>query len=233
MSDALPGLQLTQDHVDRAYCAVDAPLHDPRWQPLTDDDLDGLATALTRGRPRPVPIFAYGSLIWNPGFPVQARRKATAVGWQRAFSITLDHFRGSPERPGLMLALERAGRCEGLILEIEEGTEAESLRTILRRELVTRELQANACWIDVETERGTEQALTFYAPPVGAPLAGLGIEDQAERLARANGPAGSGADYLLRTAEALRANDLSDPYIDRLQRLVAEVIDRDCPPGRG
>ena len=40
--------------------------------------LDALALRLTQGRTGPIPIFAYGSLIWNPGFAVQDRRRATA-----------------------------------------------------------------------------------------------------------------------------------------------------------
>ena len=95
---------LSDAHVGRIP-SVEGPLHDPRWRMLEDADLDSLAEDLTRGRPRPIPIFAYGSLIWNPGFALQARRRATAVGWHRSFSISLDHFRGSPERPGLMLSL--------------------------------------------------------------------------------------------------------------------------------
>ena len=74
---------------------------------------------------------------------------------------------------GLMLALASGGRCEGLVMDVAQGTETESLRAILRRELVAHELAANACWIEVETDRGREQALTFYADPVDTDTAAL------------------------------------------------------------
>lgn len=215
---------LSDTHVARIP-PVEGPLHDPRWRMLEDADLDSLAEDLTRGRPRPISIFAYGSLIWNPGFAVQARRRATAVGWHRSFSISLDHFRGSPERPGLMLALASGGHCEGLVLDIAEGTEAESLRAILKRELVAHELAANACWIAVDTERGREEALTFYADPVGTETAQLTIREQAHRLARAAGAAGSGAEYLLRTVRGLAEHGIHDDYIWALQHHVAEEIE--------
>lgn len=215
---------LTDDHVARVNSA-EGPLHDPRWRMLDDADLDLLAGKLTQGRPQPIPVFAYGSLIWNPGFAVQSRRRATAIGWHRSFSISLDHFRGTPERPGLMLALASGGSCEGLVLEIAAGTEAESLRAILRRELVAHELAANACWIEVDTERGREEALTFYADPVGTRVAELTIEEQAGRLARAAGAAGSGAEYLLRTVRGLAEHDIHDDYIWLLQQLVAREIE--------
>ncbi|QFG36208.1 cation transport protein ChaC [Paracoccus pantotrophus] len=215
---------LSDDHVARV-AAAEGPLHDPRWRMLEDADLDRLAQRLTQDRPRPIPVFAYGSLIWNPGFAVGARRRATAIGWHRSFSISLDHFRGTPERPGLMLALASGGSCEGLVLEIAEGSEAESLRAILRRELVAHELSANACWIEVETRRGREPALTFYADPVGTQRAELTVAEQARRLARAAGAAGSGAEYLLRTVRGLAEHGIHDDYIWTLQKLVAEEIE--------
>lgn len=217
-------LVLSDAHVARVSPA-EGLLHDPRWRMLEDADLDELAQRLTQGKPRPIPIFAYGSLIWNPGFAVQSRRRATALGWHRDFSLTLEHFRGTPERPGLMLALASGGSCEGLVLDIAEESEAESLRALLRRELVAHELAANACWIDVSTERGRESALTFYADPVDAPVACLTVEEQARRLATAAGAAGSGAEYLLRTARGLDEFGIHDDYIWTLQRLVAEEIE--------
>ncbi len=65
----MPGpfpLVLSDDHVARVAPA-EGLLHDPCGRMLEDDDLDLLAQRLTEGRPRPIPVFAYGSLIWNPG----------------------------------------------------------------------------------------------------------------------------------------------------------------------
>lgn len=228
---AVPPLALTPAHVARAHREVAEPPYDPNWTLLEDNDLDALAQRLTAGHPRPVPIFAYGSLIWNPGFEVAGIRRATAPGWRRSFCIDLPHWRGSPDCPGLMLALEAGGACTGLVMEVAPGTERESLRAILRRELVAHELVQNACWITVETERGTEEALTFYADPVGPTLVSLPVEEQARRLAHACGHAGSGAEYLQRTAAALAAHGLDDPYIWRLQRLVAAEIESWPQPG--
>ena len=225
MSERPAALRLTEAHVRRATRPVEGPRYRPGWRMLEDADLDLLAGNLTRGRPHPIPVFAYGSLIWNPGFAVGGRRRATARGWHRQFSIALDHFRGSPETPGLMLALASGGSCEGLILDIEPGTERESLRAILRRELVAHELAANARWIEVETEHGPGTALTFYADPVDVELTRLPVAAQARLLARANGAAGSGSEYLLRTAQGLEDAGIHDPYIWELQELTAAEIE--------
>ncbi|MFD1796312.1 gamma-glutamylcyclotransferase [Paracoccus aurantiacus] len=226
MSDAGPSqLRLTDALVQRATRAVDGPRYRDEWHLLDDADLDKLADQLTRNRPLPVPIFAYGSLIWNPGFAVSASRRATAIGWHRQFSIALDHFRGTAEHPGLMLALASGGKCEGLILEVAPGTEQESLRAVLKRELVAHELAANARWIEVEVDGKRSEALTFYADPIDVPLTNLTVGDQARLLARANGAAGSGSEYLLRTAQGLEAAGIHDPYIWELQDLVAAEIE--------
>lgn len=227
MSDPFP-LTLSDDHVARVPPA-DGLMHNPDWRMLQDDDLDRLAERLLLGRSRPVPVFAYGSLIWNPGFAVESSRRATAIGWHRDFSLTLDHFRGTPERPGLMLALASGGTCQGLVLDIAQGTEIQSMRDILRRELVAHELAANACWISVQTERGRETALTFYADPVDAPVARLTVREQARLLATAAGAAGSGAEYLLRTARGLSQLGIHDDYIWTLQQMVAEEIEAQEP----
>lgn len=221
-----PALRLTEDHIRRVALCTEGPLHDPAWRLLDDADLDDLAARLIGERRGPVPVFAYGSLIWNPGFAVSARRRAITKGWHRQFTIPLRHFRGSPDNPGLMLALASGGSCEGLILEIEPGTEAQSLRAILRRELVAHELAANARWIEVETAQGVQEALTFYADPVDLDLEFLSLAEQAHRLAHACGPAGSGSEYLLRTAQGLDAAGIHDAYIWQLQELVAAEIER-------
>ena len=73
---------------------------------------------------------------------------------------------------------------------------------------------------------GREQALTFYADPIGAQLVALTVQEQAERHAHAAGPAGSGAEYLLRTVHGLAQAGIHDDYIWTLQQLVAEEIAR-------
>ena len=109
MSDGapLPALRLTEDHIRRATRPVEGPLFREDWHLLEDDELDRLAAQLTVGRARPLLVFAYGSLIWKPAFDVPAQHRATAPGWHRRFSISIDHFRGTTENPGLMLALDR------------------------------------------------------------------------------------------------------------------------------
>ena len=54
-------------------------------------------------------IFAYGSLMWNPAIEFAEQQPCLVEGWRRSFCFWLPIGRGTPELPGLMLALERGG----------------------------------------------------------------------------------------------------------------------------
>ena len=60
-------------------------------------------------------VFGYGSLMWHPGLDTPETRPARLQGWHRAFCLGWDRrFRGTPEKPGLMLAIDRGGSCKGI-----------------------------------------------------------------------------------------------------------------------
>ena len=54
-------------------------------------------------------IYAYGSLMWDPGFHFAEVRLARLTGYARRFSYRTLIGRGSPEHPGLMLTLTVLG----------------------------------------------------------------------------------------------------------------------------
>ncbi|WP_128253491.1 gamma-glutamylcyclotransferase [Falsirhodobacter deserti] len=220
----MPRLTLTAEAVQRTLRHVPDPGPHPDWTPLTDADYDALAARITEGHEGPIPVFAYGSLIWNPGFEVGPIRMGVAHGWHRSFCLEILQWRGSPDCPGLMMALERGGSATGLIMEIAEGHEEASLRALLKRELVARELVENVRWISVRTERGIERALTFWAGPKGPMVVSLPMEVQAWRLAHACGHGGSGAQYLHNTVRKLEEYGLQDRNLSRLEHLTATEI---------
>ena len=80
----------------------------------------------------PLWVFAYGSLLWNPEFPIAERRIARVSGWHRSFCMRSIHHRGTEADPGLVLALdEMAGaHCDGLALRVAPGAEAETLAAL-------------------------------------------------------------------------------------------------------
>src|SRR5919199_4968557 len=59
---------------------------------------------------RPAPdegiwVFAYGSLLWKRSFDVAEEMSGIGYGFERRYCLWDDRDRGTPERPGLTLAL--------------------------------------------------------------------------------------------------------------------------------
>src|SRR3546814_13131028 len=84
------------------------------YRALTDEERAASRRAVLAGRRagEAVWVFGYGSLMWNPAFHYAEKRAGTVHGWHRGYRLWTPVGRGSPERPGLMLALDRGGRAE-------------------------------------------------------------------------------------------------------------------------
>jgi cation transport protein ChaC len=197
------------------------PMPNELYQPLIDRLLN---ESLALG---PLWIFAYGSLIWNPTFPWVEARRATAVGWHRSFCMELQNWRGSRSQPGLMMALDRGGRCNGIAFRIADDEDREEvIGNLVDAEIGYKEDVASIRWLTLHTSQGHIRALTFYAGPNGPGIVRkLPLADVAWRLTRACGHVGPGAEYLYNTVEKLEEHGIHDRNLWTLQRLVAlEII---------
>jgi glutathione-specific gamma-glutamylcyclotransferase len=170
-------------------------------------------------------VFAYGSLLWRPAFEIAESRRASAPGWQRAFCLEIPRWRGSPEQPGLMMALRQGGTCDAMVQRIGGADRHAELVKLLRREIDVLEDVASLRFIAAETPHGPVRALACWAEPVESRFfTDKPIAMQAHMLARACGSTGSGAAYLYHTLEALAALGISDDYLNDLASLVAKEI---------
>ena len=137
----------------------------------------------------------------------------------------MTRWRGSPEQPGLMMALEQGGSCDGVIYRLADEDRHAQIRRLLQREIRFRENVSMARWVTVHTEQGRARALTFWVGPRGDRIASkLPLEEVAHVLARACGHVGSCAEYLHNTVRHLEAFGIRDRNLWRLQELVAEEI---------
>src|SRR6266700_1381916 len=82
-------------------------------------------------------VFAYGSLMWRPGFPFVERVPARLFGAHRALCVLSHVHRGTPERPGLVLGLDRGGTCRGIAYRTTASERPETLAYLRSREQVT------------------------------------------------------------------------------------------------
>ncbi len=164
-------------------------------------------------------LFGYGSLMWNPALHFAERIPGSVRGWHRRYCLWLKMGRGTPENPGLMLALDRGGSCHGALFRIPAQHARDELLLAWRREMFSGAYLSR--WVVAETDRGPVRAVTFVVNRRYQGYAGRLPERQiAERLATATGTLGSCAAYLEQTAEALRQLGRRDRSLERLQALV-------------
>jgi len=157
-------------------------------------------------------VFGYGSLIWHPGFPHVETQIARVAGWHRSFCMRSIHHRGTPDAPGLVLALDRAAAacCDGVAFRVTPGAEDATLAALRERELISSAyLEAH---LPVGLADGTQiAALTYVIDPAHDQYCGgLPLEDQAQIIAKAVGGRGPNCDYLQATAEHLHRLGIAD-----------------------
>lgn len=168
-------------------------------------------------------LFAYGSLIWNPTIHYAESRVATVEEWQRAFCLSTPVGRGTPEHPGLVLALDRGGRCTGVAFRIEEAVLVEELSIIWRREMLTGAYIPH--WVPLHDASGAVfgQGIAFAINRAGPQYADLPEDEVLRRLATARGQLGSAAEYLFQTRDGLQGLGIRDPLIDHLAQAVTAL----------
>jgi len=227
-------LHLTEAHVARVHRVLPDP-GVPVGQPLHDDaDYAAWLARILAAHPAPGALtwlFAYGSLIWKPGVVHVAEQPGVAHGWHRRFCITMPRFRGTPESPGLMMALDRGGQCAGMLFALPWQGLSAQLDALFRREFTFKPANSMPRWIRVQTPQGPVVALSFVMNRASPMYAGaLPLKVVADRLAHACGHWGSGAEYLRNTVMHLEARGVHDRNLWRLQRLVAARIDAMAEP---
>lgn len=177
-------------------------------------------------------VFAYGSLIWNPEFDFDQERLGRVAGWHRSFCLGwVRIYRGTPERPGLMLALDHGGSCKGVVFRLPPERMRENLLKILRREMPLKWERISVRWITVQTAEGPVRAIVFPADRrKDSYLSGVPEDLVVEALATAAGERGSMAEYLASTIAHLEERGIHDRYLWQMQEAVAARIEAG-PPG--
>ncbi|MEM7742143.1 MAG: gamma-glutamylcyclotransferase [Pseudomonadota bacterium] len=165
-------------------------------------------------------VFGYGSLIWNPGFDYVERRIARLDNFARRFALRSRHYRGTPEKPGLVLGLDWAPgeSCTGVAFRV-----CPTKDRIVRDYLVERELVSYAYF---ETRYPVEllcqgpgqgerpEALCYVVDRSHQQYAGgLDADEQSRIIADAVGPSGPNAEYLHNTMEHLEEMGIPDPVL--------------------
>jgi cation transport protein ChaC len=170
-------------------------------------------------------VFAYGSLMWRPAFAFEEAVHARLTGWRRCFCIYSVHHRGTPERLGMVLGLDRGGVCEGIAYRVA-APQAAATRAYLRaREQVSGVYRE--AFLPVELERHPSEeamALAFIAERAHPAYAGrLPLSLQARLIRGAKGLSGANLDYLVSTVRHLTELGIRERELERLVAMVGPL----------
>jgi cation transport protein ChaC len=161
-------------------------------------------------------VFGYGSLMWRPGFAHLDAEPARLSGLHRSSCVYSHVHRGTPERPGLVLGLDRGGQCRGMAFRVAAADWDEVVAYLRAREQVTMVyLEAHR---KVQLQSGRQAvALTYVVDRDHAQYAGrLHPDQQISHIRQGHGQSGANSEYVLRTLAHLRELGISDPGLEAL-----------------
>ena len=160
-------------------------------------------------------IFGYGSLMWNPGIPFVRWAPARIFGYHRSMCIYSSRWRGTPDRPGLVLGLDRGGCCRGIAFRVKECDVPATLETLWDREMRRAVYQPRI--VRARLQDSETQVLTFTADPNHAGYAGkLSVARIAKLVATCCGDRGPNLEYLRRTVDDLAELGMRDRALQRV-----------------
>ncbi|MEO1103018.1 MAG: gamma-glutamylcyclotransferase [Pseudomonadota bacterium] len=164
----------------------------------------------------PLHVFGYGSLMWRPGFPFLARQNATINGRHRRLCVYSWVHRGTRERPGLVLGLDKGGACRGVVFTIDDADAGGVVDYLRAREQVTMVYVERTVAARLD-DGGTVDALAYVVDRAHPQYAGALTLDETLRVVRgAVGQSGANEDYVLSTADHLSEVGVADPRLHSL-----------------
>lgn len=163
-------------------------------------------------------VFAYGSLMWRPGFDFLERRPARLIGAHRSLCVYSFVHRGTPEKPGLVFGLDRGGNCRGIAYRVAGKRRNETIAYLRAREqatLVYREAW-RAVWLGDDPQQSVP-ALCYMVDRGHRQYAGrLPLERQLHLVRQGHGRSGNNREYVLDAVREIAAQGYRDADLHTL-----------------
>jgi cation transport protein ChaC len=162
-------------------------------------------------------VFGYGSLMWRPGFEYEERRMAYLAGLHRALCVFSYVHRGTPDKPGLVMGLDRGGACRGVAFRIAAARWPQTLAYLREREQVTMVYKETVRQIRILDDPRQVTAVTYVVDRGHRQYAGkLSREELLRHVLQGNGRSGPNPDYVLNTLDHLRELGMKEPTLEWL-----------------
>jgi len=175
-------------------------------------------------------VFGYGSLMWRPGFEFIEQVPARLIGEHRALCVYSFDHRGTPEKPGLVLGLDRGGACRGVAFRVAAKHRDETLAYLRGREQTTHVYREamRSVWLE-NVARQRVSALAYVVDRGHVQYAGrLSLADQLRYVQQGHGRSGNNRDYVLATVKSIEAQGFRDAQLHLLATMLHDA--RALPP---
>jgi cation transport protein ChaC len=161
-------------------------------------------------------VFGYGSLMWSPEFPYAERGTGRVHGYHRSLCILSSRYRGTPEKPGLVMGLCRGGSCWGMAFRVHNAQGKEVLDLLWKREMLNNVYMPR--FVPVSVTGGQRvQALAFVADTTHRQFVDeLDVASRARLVAQGVGQRGRCVDYIRNTLNHMRELGVHDPHLTRI-----------------
>ena len=163
-------------------------------------------------------VFGYGSLMWQPGFRYEERCVARLADHRRSFCLDSVRYRGTHEKPGLVLALEpkQGMLCHGVAYRVGAEDAVETHAYLRDREMDRDSYFETFQTLTLADKRRVEALCYVINPNNPDYRADLSLEQKAQIIAEAVGPAGANSAYLLNTHQDLQRMQVEDAEVEAL-----------------
>ena len=169
-------------------------------------------------------VFGYGSLMWRPGFEFVEQVPARLIGAHRALCVYSFDHRGTPEKPGLVLGLDRGGACRGIAFRVAPERRTATIAYLREREQTTNVYHEvmRSVWLEDSTRRRVS-ALAYVVDRGHVQYAGrLGLQEQLRYVRQGHGRSGDNRVYVLSTVASIEAQGFRDAPLHQLAALLHE-----------
>jgi cation transport protein ChaC len=171
-------------------------------------------------------VFGYGSLMWRPGFDFIEQVPARLIGEHRALCVYSFDHRGTPEKPGLVLGLDRGGACRGVAFRVAARLRNHTVDYLRSREQTTSVYHEvmRSVWLENEA-RQRVSALAYVVDRGHVQYAGrLSLTEQLRYVQQGFGRSGNNRDYVLSTVKAIEKQGFRDSQLHQLALMLHDTV---------
>lgn len=154
--------------------------------------------------------------MWQPGFPYAECCPALLEGYHRSLCLLSHRYRGTPEKPGLVLGLDHGGCCKGQAFLLHDKDVADVMAYLDNREMITNAYAPAYLYVALDDGRSA-RAYNFIVrndhPQYTGPIS---CEEAARFVIQGHGERGSALEYLKNTLDHLTDTGIVEPELQMI-----------------